>query len=172
MLIKMLRSLLKALNTETNPNEISRALMLGMIIGLTPFLTLHNLIIFIIAFALRTHLASFFLSLSFFSLAAYSLDPVSDHLGTFLLEAPGTQPLWTYLYQYDVFRIFQLNHSLTLGSLVIAFSLSIPFYYLNQYLIIRYRKHLMEWIKKNRLIRVISASRIAMFSRRLLSAKS
>ena len=71
-MISMILKLIKALNPDIGPWQIALAGALAMVIGLTPLWSVHNLVILLLAFVLRVHLASFFL---FWALFTYILCP-------------------------------------------------------------------------------------------------
>ena len=46
LLIKFIQSLVKSLHSEGTPGQVALGVALGACLGLTPLMTLHNLIIF------------------------------------------------------------------------------------------------------------------------------
>lgn len=119
-MLELMAKFLKVLNSDDNPWSIAVAIGLGMIVGLTPFWTLHNLLILVIAFLFRTHLASFWLSVIVFGMLAIGFAPLMSDLGNQLLGDPDLQSMWTAMYQQDFWRMTQFNNSLLLGSLLIS----------------------------------------------------
>ncbi len=75
-MLKLIAKLLKVLNSDTDPSQISLAVCFSMIVGLTPFFSLHNLMILLLALFIRVNLSSFLLGLALFSGVAYLLDPL------------------------------------------------------------------------------------------------
>ena len=51
--LEILAKLFKILRAEDTPNQIASGFFLGMIIGLTPVLTVHNMVIIILIFFIR-----------------------------------------------------------------------------------------------------------------------
>src|SRR5690554_836519 len=119
-MLGMLARLLKALNSEAGPWAIAWAFVLGMVMGLTPLFSLHNLLILFLAMSLRINFSGFLLAWIFFSGVAYLFDPVADWIGESLLQAQALQGLWYSLYDNPVARLLQFNHTITLGSFVFA----------------------------------------------------
>ena len=158
-MIEAIANLLKVLNSETEPGQISLALCLSMIAGFTPVLSVHNLIVLLLVLILRVNLSAFGLGWAFFSGLAYLLDPLFHSLGLKLLTAPGLEPVWTGLYNTAWFRLDRLNNTIVMGSLALSLALFIPALILFNLLIRRYRMHILAWVKKTRLAQAMEASK-------------
>ena len=158
-MIEAIANLLKVLNSETEPGQISLALCLSMIAGFTPVLSPHNLIVLLLALVLRVNLSAFGLGWAFFSALAYLLDPVFHAIGSKLLTAPPLKTFWTGLYNTTWFRLDLLNNTIVMGSLVFSLILFIPALIVFNLLIRRYRAHILAWVKKTRLVQAIEASK-------------
>lgn len=158
-MLQQFAKLLKALNSDSNPAQISLAFILGMILGFTPLWSAHNLLVLLLVCLLRINLSGLILSFGVFSALAYLLDPVFILMGESLLTSVDLKAMWTELYQSDLWRLIRFNHTLTLGSLVTSIILSVPLFFLFKYLIIKYRSHLMVWIEKSRLAKWLKASK-------------
>jgi uncharacterized protein (TIGR03546 family) len=159
-MLKQLAKLLAALNAETAPWQISLAFILGMVMGFTPLLSLHNIVVLLLAFILRINFSAFLLAFAFFSGLAYLLDPLFIATGEALLLMPGLQGFWTGLYQGDLWRLAHFNHTLTLGSLVVSLAAALPLFFLFRILIINYRAHLLAWVRKSHMMQVLKASKL------------
>jgi uncharacterized protein (TIGR03546 family) len=157
--IEAIANLLKVLNSETEPGQISLALCLSMIIGFTPVLSPHNLMVLLLALVLRVNLSAFGLGWAFFSAIAYLLDPVFDSIGLALLTAPALKAFWTGLYNTAWFRLDLLNNTVVMGSLAFSLALFIPAFFIFNILIRRYRAHILAWVKRTRLVQAIEASK-------------
>lgn len=152
-----------ALNSENSPRQIAYALALGMVIGLTPLFSLHNLLILLLAFLIRVHLSSFFVGWTVFSLIGLLLAPVFASLGEALLTSVALQPTWHALYQITLFKLAHLHHTLTLGALVVTLVLFVPFVLLAQYLVVKYRDHVMAFVMKMKIVQMLKGSRFYQF---------
>jgi len=159
-MLNQFAKLLKALNSETSPWQISLAFVLGMIMGFTPLASAHNLLILLLAFVLRINFSSFLVGLAFFTGFAYLLDPLFIRIGESLLLDPSLKGLWTDLYNSDVWRVTHFNNTLTLGSLVASLLFSLPLFFLGRLLIINYRSHVLTWVQKTKLAQMIKASQL------------
>ncbi|NTS78789.1 TIGR03546 family protein [Catenovulum sp. SM1970] len=158
-MLTLIAKLLHALNSEDSPRQVAFGIALGMIIGLTPTFTLHNLIILLFACIIRVHLGSVILAFTFFAGLSYLTDPLSSHIGESLLTSAGLQTLWHSLYQSEIFKLAQLHHTLTLGSLLISIILCTPVALFSQWLIARYRIHIKQFIERFKIVQTLKASK-------------
>lgn len=156
----VIAKVLKVLNSEAEPSQISLALCLSMIAGLTPILSLHNILVLLAALLLRVNLSAFILGWGFFTGIAYLLDPLFHRLGYGLLAAAALEGLWTRLYNLSLFRLENFNNSIVMGSLVFSLLAFVPAYLLSNFIIHRYREHILAWIRKTRLMQFIKASKL------------
>ncbi len=159
-MFKIFAKLLKVLNSETEPGQISLAFCFGMIAGHTPVLSLHNLLVLLLVLLLKVNLSAFLLGLALFSGAAYLLDPAFHNIGLSLLTSSSLEGLWTMLYNSTIWRIERFNNSIVMGSLFISIILFFPLYLLTNLLIRRYREHILKWVRKTRIMQAFKASKL------------
>lgn len=150
--------LLHALNSEVAPWQIALAFVLGMVVGLTPLWSMHNLLLLLIACIIRVNFSSFLLSVALFSALAYLLDPLFMLIGEKLLLAPALYDFWRQLYQSDFWRITDFNNTITLGSLVFSLIAFIPMFFIVRFLIIKYRSRVLKWVNTLKIVQLIKAS--------------
>ena len=158
-MISMILKLIKALNSDIGPWQIALAGALAMVIGLTPLWSVHNLVILLLAFVLRVHLASFFLFWALFTGLAYLLDPWFHQIGLYWLTQASLNGFWTNLYQQDIWQVLHFNRSITLGSLIVTLLAFVPTVLLLRWAITRYRASLMPWLNKLKLVQLLKGSR-------------
>jgi len=158
-MLRLLAKTLKVLNSETDPGQISLALVLAMIMGFTPFFSPHNLIVLFLVLLLRANLSSFILGLALFSSLAYFLDPLFHRTGLVLLTADPMVGFWTALYNTLPGRLDRINNTIVAGSLVVSLLLAIPAFLLFNLLVRHYRERVMKWIEKSRLVQALKANR-------------
>jgi uncharacterized protein (TIGR03546 family) len=159
-MLTMIARLLKVLNSETEPEQISLALCFAMIAGLTPLFSLHNLFILLIVLIIRLNISSFILGLLFFSGIAYLLDPLFHLIGFKALTAEPIETLWTSLYNITLFRLANINNSVVIGSLLFSLILFIPVFILSKLAIIKYRANVLEWVQKTRIMQILKANKL------------
>jgi len=150
---------IRLLSSDVSPLQLSSAIALAMIAGLTPVLSLHNLIVLFLVFILRVNFSAFVLAWAVFSVLAYLLDPLFNQLGEYLLLNPDLKVFWTSLYNMPLARISGFNNTLLLGSFVFSMALFIPVLILFKFLIVRYRKYIVERFKQSRLFRIMSTNK-------------
>lgn len=158
-MLSLLASLLKALNSDNSARQIALAVCLGFIIGFSPLLSLHNLLIILCVFMLRVHFGSFILAWGVFSGIGYLLQGSSIALGEYLLTLDSLQAMFEGLYQFTWFKLAHLHHTYTLGALILSVVCAIPLYFIALNLIKRYRIHIQSFIEKLWIVRVLKASK-------------
>ncbi|MGX5915054.1 TIGR03546 family protein [Aliidiomarina sp. Khilg15.8] len=158
-MLTMLARFLKALNSESGPWAIAWAFVLGMIMGLTPLWSLHNLIVLFLALSLRVNFTGFILAWIFFTGIAYLFDPVADYIGEAVLQAQALLPLWQSLYEMPLARLFQFNHTITLGSLLFALLFAPIWLYISYLLVINYRKRVQRWFNKLKIVQALKGTK-------------
>jgi uncharacterized protein (TIGR03546 family) len=156
--LTMLAKLLKALNSEASPSQISLAFVLGMIMGLTPLWSAHNIIVMFLALVLRINLTGFFLAFGVFSGLAYLLDPAFIVVGERLLTDANLEATWKSLYVSDAWRVTHFNNTLTLGSLVVSLALAVPAFLIFNFLIRQYREKIFAWVQKTKFMHILKAN--------------
>jgi uncharacterized protein (TIGR03546 family) len=158
-MIKMIANLLKILNSDADPSQISLALGFALVSGLLPFFSPLSLLILLIVFLLRVNLSAYLLGTAFFSGVAYLLDPLLHRIGLAILTAGPLEGLWTTLYNSTIWRIQRFNNSVVMGGLVFGILCFAPLVLLANALIRRYREDVLAWVKKTRLMQAFTASK-------------
>ena len=158
-MIQLVAKILKVLNSESEPGQISLALCFALIAGLTPFLSLHNFVIIFLVLILRVNLSTFLLCLAVFSGAAYLLDPLFHRIGLALLTADSLQGFWTALYNSTIFRLSRFNNSVLMGSLFFSLLCFVPLYLAANWGIRQYRANILAWVRKSRIMKAFTASK-------------
>lgn len=159
-MLTQIAKVLKALNSEAGPWQIAFAVGFALIIGLTPLWSLHNLLVLLLVFVLRTHLSTFFVFWAIFSGFAYMLDGWFDQLGYQMLTSPGLESFWTALYQNDWWQVSRFNHTITVASVAVSMSLFLPVVVLSRIGVLRYRDKLMPVMSRLKVVQVIKTSRL------------
>jgi len=158
-MLKALARILKVLNSETEPSQISLAFCLALITGFTPLWSLHNLIVFLLALIIRVNLSTFILGTVVLSGMAYLLDPIFSWIGVIVLTADPFESLWTGLYNITLFRLAKFNNSIVMGSLLVSLALFVPTLILANLAIRSYRERVLQWVRKSRVVEALTATR-------------
>ncbi|MGO4891110.1 TIGR03546 family protein [Flavobacterium sp. W21_SRS_FM6] len=154
----LLVKLFKALNSDSSPWQLAFGFTLGMIMGLTPILGLHSLILLFSVLFFRVNLSSFLVAWALFSIFTLPLDAFMSSIGESLLTAESLTPMWTAFYSNTVGQLTQFYHTLTLGSLIVALLLSPFILLISQFLVVKYREKVMVWVNKIKLVQFIKGS--------------
>jgi uncharacterized protein (TIGR03546 family) len=163
--LKALAKLLAVLGSETAPGQIALAVVLGMVAGLTPLASLHNLLVLFLLLVLRANLSAFLVAWAVFSGFAYGLDPLFDRVGLALLTLGPLRGLWTALYNVPLARLAGFNHTIVLGSLVCCLVLAVPVYAACVAGVVRYRERVVARVRSLRVVQVLTASRLFRMAR-------
>ena len=159
-MLSLLFKLLAALNSQTAPYQLSLGFCFGMILGFTPFLSMHNLAVLLLVLSLRVNISAAMLAWGLFEGIAYLLDQQFLQMGEYLLALPAMQEQWTLMYNNDFWRLTHFNNTMTLGSLVISLVAFIPLFFIFNLLIKRYRKHVLSWVLKSKLMQILQSKKL------------
>jgi len=161
VILKLLQSIVKALHSEGTPGQVAAGMALGSILGLTPLLSLHNLVVAALILMLNVSVPGASLGWALAIPLGFALDPMFDALGRqLLLGTPALVPLWTALANLPVVPLSNFNNTVLLGSLVSALVLFAPIYFLCRWGVRRYRETIGERVRNSALYRAISASKL------------
>lgn len=160
LIIKYISKLLKALSSEASPAQIAGGIVLGMIIGLTPVFSIHNLFIIVLIIVLKVNIGMAIFSFAIFSGLAYLADPVFHNFGIWLLENESMQSMFTSMYDNEFWAITKFYNTVVIGSFFISLFLCVPMFPLTKIGVVRYRKHIHERVMKTKLMKVLKGSKI------------
>jgi uncharacterized protein (TIGR03546 family) len=158
-MLAILMKILKALNSEQSPRQIAAAISFAAIIGLTPLLSLHNIVILLLVLWFRVNLSVFLLMWPLFSLVGLLLAPVSESIGLVLLQDPSLIPMWESFYNTLLGRWSNFYYSGVLGGLVLSSILAILLYPISNKLILLYRVKCLDKFEKFKIVRILKASK-------------
>lgn len=154
----LLVKLFKALNSDSSPWQLAFGFAFGMVMGLTPLLGLHSLLLLFIVLFFRVNVSGFLVSWAAFSLLAMPMSLMFSNLGEGLLLNEGLHSIWTALYSSYLGQLSQFYHTLTLGSLLV----SVIFFPLvligGKKLIEQYRQRFMQWLNQWRIVQFIKGT--------------
>lgn len=139
---------LKALNSNEAPWQISLGIIFGSILGLTPLLSLHNLVVLFLALVINLNISMMIVSCAVFSLVAYALDPLFHQLGFAVLTSPSLEGFWTQFFSCPISLLANLNNTIVMGSLISTLAVAIPLFFLFNVLVVKYRNVYNTFIGK------------------------
>ena len=159
-LVKLVQSLVKALHSEGTPGQLAAGIALGAILGLTPLVSLHNAVIFVLIVMLNVSFPGALLGWAVFVPIGFLLDPLFDRIGHTLLFTPALTPLFTSLYNMPVVPLTNFNNTVTLGSLVFAIVFFVPLYFAARWGVTGYRATIGERVRQSKWYRALMASKV------------
>lgn len=160
-LLALLRKILKTLNSEGTPGQIAAGVAIGAVLGLTPLMNLHNLLLFGLAMVTRVSLSGVFLGWALFIPVGFILDPQFHLIGEWLLiNIPTLSGTWQSWYNTPVLALTNFNNTVVLGSFLGWIVLTAPIYFLARAGVINYREHLYDRLAKTKLFKVVKTSKI------------
>ena len=158
-MIQQIIGLIRIIHSETDPRQISLGFALGMMPGLTPLTSLHNLLVLLAILFFRVNIGAAMLSWGVFKILAYALDPLFHQIGLFLLTGVAfLQGLWTTLYNAPLVPYTRFNNSIVMGSLVFSLFAFYPVYWGGRFMVVKYRETWMERFNRLRIVQVFRAS--------------
>ncbi len=154
-MLGQISKLIKAFNSDVAPEQISLGIAFAMFLGFTPLWSLHNLLVIVLVMILRVNGAAFMAGIGLFALLGYLLDPFFHQLGYFLLNLEPLHGLWVMLYNSTLWRIENFSNTIVMGSVVFSIVFFVPVYLGSIWFINKYRDHIMAWINKLKLTRLL-----------------
>ena len=162
-MLSQLIKFIRLMGSETEPSQISIGFALAMILGFTPLLSAHNILVLFFLLILRVNIVAFIFAYFVFSGFAYLLDPLFNQFGKYILSSPDLISTWTELYNSSWWRITRFNNTLVIGSLATSLLAFIPVALMSNILIKRYRTHVIAYVKDSRLYNLLQNNKL--FSR-------
>ena len=159
LLLKQLFAFIKLLNSDTGTTSLAMGMTCGFILGMTPTLSLHSLLIFLVLFFFRIQIGAAMIAAFFFKFVAFILDPAFDLVGTKVLEIESLKALYTTLYNMPIIPFTRFNNSIVMGSAVITFALSPIVFLLSRYLIVKYRVLFLARFKETKIWKAVEATK-------------
>jgi len=159
-LLKLLQSLIRTLHSEGTPGQVAAGVALGAVLGLTPLMNIHNLVIAALILVLNVSIGGAMLGWAVFLPFGFALDPVFDRIGhQLLLETPALAPTWTSWFNTPILPYTNFNNTIVLGSFVAWLLLALPIYFAARYGVTRYRATLGERVRRSRFYKAVTASK-------------
>lgn len=161
LLLKLLQSLVKALNSEGTPGQVAAGIALGAVFGLTPLMNLHNLVLLGLAIILNVSFPGVMLGWAAFVPLGFALDPLFDAVGRLLLVGiPALLPLWTWMYNTPVLALTNFNNTVVLGSFAVWAAALLPLFFLFRWLVANYRATIYARLQRTKLFQAVKASKL------------
>lgn len=160
-IIKLIQSLVKALNSEGTPGQVAAGIAVGSCLGLTPLLNLHNLLIVGAILFFRVSVPGATLGWLVFTPAGFLLDPAFDRIGNALLmDNASLQGVWGAAYNTPVVALANPTNTIVLGSFVGWAVLALPIFFAARVVVAWYRDTIYARYKDAKLFRALRASKL------------
>lgn len=167
--LKILSSLLKALQAGADPRHVAAGFALGAIWGLIPKGNFFSVIFLMLFFFLQADKGVALVTALLFTSAGYLLDGPAHGLGLALLTASGLKPFWTWLYNLPIIPLTKFNNTVVLGNLIIGMLLCLPLYQAGKKGALHYQTHYAPVVARWPLVKALTSLRIVQFYRSLTS---
>ena len=170
-MIRQIAKLLRILNSETAPINISLAICFGMVVGLTQMWSVHNIIILFIVLFFRVNLSAFILGTLVFKSFSFLFNGVFHQIGLSLLTADWYRYLGTYLYNITFWKFDRINNTIVVGSIMVSIIGFLPMLLLLNALIKKYRKHILGYIRKTKIAKAMMSSDLYYYYKKITGFK-
>jgi len=158
--IKILKKIIKALGSNASPNQLAFGFAMGMILGLTPFWNIHNMLVIFLIAIINVNISTVFLGLAIFGLLAPLFDGLFHTFGLSILQSGALQGMWTSMYESTFFVLTRFNNTLVIGSLIISLILFIPTFFGFKIFAKYYQEKLHPKIEKWKITKFLKGSKI------------
>jgi len=162
-MLTILVKLLKALNSEQSAGQLAIAVSLAAILGFTPLMSLHNIVVILFALWFRVNLTLLVVSYPFFALLGFLLSTFFESVGLSLLQMPSLIPIWESFFNTLVGRWSNFYYSGVIGSFVISLIVAIILFPIVKTAVVAYREKWMEKFDQFRIVRMLKASKFWQF---------
>ncbi len=160
-IVKLVQSLAKALNSEGTPGQVAAGIAFGACLGLTPLMSLHNLLIAGVILFFRVSVPGSMLGMLIFTPVGFALDPLFDAVGTGLLaDTSALLPLWVWLYNTPILALGNPTNTIVVGSVTSWLVGAIPIFFLARLGVDRYRRTLYAKYRDARVFKALRASKL------------
>ncbi|HSH74441.1 MAG TPA: TIGR03546 family protein [Longimicrobiales bacterium] len=160
-IIKLVQSLVKALNSEGTPGQVAAGMAMGACLGLTPLLNLHNLVVVAVILFFRVSVPGAMLGWLIFTPLGFLLDPVFDRVGVALLvDTVSLQDVWGAAYNAPVVALANPTNTIVVGSFVVWLVSAVPIFFLARFGVGLYRRTIYERYKDAKLFRAVRGSKL------------
>lgn len=157
-LLKQIFGFLKLLNSDTGHNQIAAGVACGLILGFAPAFSLQTILVIFLLFFFRIQIGAATVTAFFFKFVAYLIDPLADKLGSWVLEMPSLNSVFTTMYNMPLVPLTRFYNSITMGSAVISIVLALPIFFLSKALIMKYRQTVYERFKQSKFFKALKAT--------------
>lgn len=151
--------LLKALNSEQSPNQLAIAISLAAILGLTPLLSIHNIVVILVALWFRVNLTILLVSYPLFAFIGFLLSPLFESVGLSVLQAPSMLATWESFFNTVVGRWSNFYYSGVMGSFLVSLVAAIILFPVSKIAVTAYREKWLAKIEQFKVTKMLKATK-------------
>lgn len=160
-IVKLVQSLVKALNSEGTPGQVAAGMAIGACLGLTPLLNLHNLLIVAVILFFRVSVPGAMLGWLIFTPVGFLLDPVFDRIGrALLIDTTALHDVWGTAYNAPVVALANPTNTIVVGSFAGWIVLAVPIFFAARWGVGWYRRRIYDRYKDAKVFRALRASKV------------
>jgi uncharacterized protein (TIGR03546 family) len=148
MLEPIVFGILDWLQLDTSDLRLSLAICLGFLLGITPWFTLHGMVLLALLLILRLNPIATLVAFGISAAVSWPFDESFHRLGLALLTIPGWHRMWSGLYHAPLIPYTRFNNSVVMGRLLIALLLVGPLYAVVRRVLSRCRSRLIDRIQR------------------------
>jgi uncharacterized protein (TIGR03546 family) len=153
-IFKLIKNMLKYLNSNERVEFIAQAITLAMIFGWAPFnLIIHSAMV-IAMIVLKGNALFFIVLVPIFLTVSPAIYGVNHMIGDFILTTAPLRPLFVWLADIPLMAFLNWNNTVSLGGYLLMMIGFYPLYRLNGWLVTRYRLMLLPKLKASKLAKV------------------
>ena len=141
-------NIFKSLNGGSKPWQLSLAAVFGVIIGMTPVLSLHNGLIVFLALVINVNIGLVMVSWALVAAISMVLPAFYHTVGQTILEIGVLQGLWNLIYNIPVVKFTHFNNTMVMGGLATSIVLAVPLFVLLSILVKTYQNSLLPGMAK------------------------
>ncbi len=161
IIVKLVSKIIKLLESAASPAQLSWGFVLGMFLGFIPGFSLFKIFIVLLIILLNVNITMAIVSLALCGLLGLLLDGLFHSIGFSLLtQVSFLQGFWTALYNTPIFPYSRFNNTVVLGALISSIVLIAPVFFLIKTLVMLYRNKLSARVKKLKIVKVLSTSKL------------
>ena len=160
LILRLIQKLVSTLNSDGTPGQVGAGMAIGTVLGLTPLINLHNLVMMAFVMVFKVSFPAVMLGWFVAVPIGFALDPLFDTLGLSMLDTLMLMPLWTAVTNAPVIAFFNLNNTVVLGSLVCWIVAVIPLYFLMRWGVEKYRATIYARLQKTKVFKAIRGSKV------------
>jgi uncharacterized protein (TIGR03546 family) len=151
-------SLIKLLHSENGAGQIAAGLTLGLLMGLSPIVSIQGLIFIILLLALRVQIGAALAMTAVTKFFAVILISPLASTGAFVLEMKQLNGLFIKMYNAPIIPFTNFNHSVVMGGFVFSVVFGPMIFILFLILIKKYQLNAVEKVRHSKVGKAIQAS--------------